>query len=145
MLFKSAISLLSAAIILSTELAGASSSRLERNAQDGSSKIDAGVMSPSQPTALRRKLKKDNDDDESSKDDKDATDVAPSNEEDKDEEVVVMEDSTPVFTPGLRSSIVLDGSDEWNHGSTAISSEKQKSIKVNIPGLPGDTVFLFLR
>ena len=139
MLFKSAISLLSAAIILSTEMAGASSSRLERNAQDGSSKIDAGA------TALRRKLKKDNDDDENSKDDKDATDVAPSNEEDKDGEVVVMEDSTPVFTPGLRSSIVLDGSDEWNHGSTAISSEKQKSIKVNIPGLPGDTVFLFLR
>ena len=82
MLFKSAISLLSAAIILSTELAGASSSRLERNAQDGSSKIDAGA------TALRRKLKKDEDDDKSSKDDKDTTDVAPSNEEDKDGEVV---------------------------------------------------------
>ena len=111
MLFKS-ISLLSAAI-LSTDLAGASSSRLESNAQDGYPKIEAGVMSPSPPvmspsppTALRRNLKKDKNDDKNSEDGKDATDEAQSDEEDKDEEVVVMEDSTSSFTPGLRSSIV---------------------------------------
>ena len=159
MLFKVAAVLL-AAVLHASVVAGATSIRPGLNAVD----IEAGVDGVQQTNFVRRMKKDKNKDkankkkndeeveeeveDEVEEEDDDEDETEDELEEDIDPAGETSEDAIQGIIPAnIRTMALGNDISDWNHGSYAVSSGKDGTIKVYAPEgtRVGDTLFLFLR